>query len=453
MLKKNELVTLEITDVTNEGNGVGRTEGITVFVPFTAVGDVIICRIVKAKKSYCYGITEKLLISSKSRCESGCEAYGKCGGCSLRHIEYSAELEIKEKIVRDAFERIGGLSPDFEPIIGASRVKKYRNKSQFPVGTDSSGRVIAGYYAKRSHRVIPIESCPQLPDIFLSICADITAFANENGIKAYDEQTGKGLLRHIFIRRGEYSGEIMAAVVVTSLNCKEKFKPLAGELSKKYSELKSFILNENDSGRNVILGQKSEALYGSETIKDKMCGRELSISLNSFYQINTLQAEKLYAKAQEYAALTGSEALLDLYCGAGTIGLSMADKVKKLIGVEIVSDAVKNAKENAELNLISNAEFICSDAGEAAKLLYSRSEKPDVIIADPARKGCTPDTLKYMAQMNPERIVMISCNPATAARDCAALEKLGYITQRVQAVDMFPRACHVECVALCQGQK
>ncbi len=446
MLKKNDIIKLDITGLTNEGSGVGRHEGMAVFVPFTAVGDVISCRIVKVKKTYCYGITEELLTPSPDRSESGCGIYGRCGGCCFRHLDYAAELAAKQQIVRDAFERIGGLEPEFCGILGAEQKDRYRNKAQFPVSADEDGRLYTGFYARRSHRAIETDDCPLLPEVFGEICRDILEYANRRGVTAYDEVTGEGLLRHIYLRKGEHSGEIMAALIVTSPDCAELFRPLAESLAGRYPGIRSVLLNVNSRRTNAILGDRDIPLFGADRIYDTMCGRRVAISLHSFYQINTVQAERVYRLAAELASLTGSETLLDLYCGAGTIGLSMADRVSKLIGVEIVPQAIENAKENAAANGIENAEFICGDAGKAAELLYKRGELPDVIIADPARKGCTPDTLAYMAKMQPRRIVMISCNPATAARDCAELEKLGYRTVSVTPADLFPRTEHVECI-------
>lgn len=448
MLKKNDIIELEITALTNEGNGVGRYEGIAVFVPFTAVGDVISCRIVKVRKSYCYGIINEVITASTDRCDSGCGIFGRCGGCCFRHISYAAELRAKQQIVKDAFERIGGLHPEFHEILGAELPDRYRNKAQFPVSADESGRLYAGFYARRSHRAIEAADCPLLPEVFCSICADILDFANARGVTAYDEETGEGLLRHVYIRRGFHTGEIMAALIVTSDECVELFRPLAKALAEKYPDIRSVLLNVNSRRTNAILGDRVIPLFGSDRIHDTMCGRRIAISLHSFYQINTAQAERVYRLAAELASLGGDETLLDLYCGAGTIGLSMADRVGKLIGVEIIPQAVENAGENAAANGIGNSEFICADAGKAAEMLYRRGELPDVIIADPARKGCTPDTLEYMAKMSPSRIVMISCNPATAARDCAELEKLGYRTQSVTAADFFPRTEHCECVVI-----
>lgn len=447
MLNKNEVITLEITGMTNEGNGVGRYNGMAVFVPLTAVGDVIECKIVKVHKSFCYGIIMRLITPSPNRIEPDCEVFSRCGGCAFRHFSYSEELIIKQGFVEDSFRRIGKLEPEFESIAGGETIDCYRNKAQYPVA-EQDGKVICGFYSRRSHRVVSCTDCKLQPAIFCDIINEILDYVNNNSITAYDELSHRGLLRHIYIRRGEHSGEIMVCFVVTSIKSGEIFIPLANKLEKKFSDIKSVVLNENSQNTNVILGSRLSTIYGSDTITDIMCGNKIEISPLSFYQVNTIQAERLYKIAEEYAGLKGGELLLDLYCGAGTIGLSMAGKVKKVIGVEIVAPAIENAKRNAERNGIINAEFICGDAEKIAEILYGRGERPDVIIADPARKGCTSATLEYMAKMQPDRIVMISCNHATAARDCAILEKLGYRTVKCRAVDLFPRSTHVESVVL-----
>lgn len=447
MLKKNEIVKLEITGMTNEGNGVGRYNEIAVFVPFTAVGDVISCKIVKVSKSYCYGIAERFISEAETRISPNCQVFGKCGGCSFRHFSYEEELRVKQDFVESSFRRIGKLEPEFEAILGCEKIDGYRNKAQYPV-SQADGKMVCGFYSKRSHRVIGFTDCRLQPEIFSEIVKDIIDFCNENNVSAYNEVSESGLLRHIYLRKGEHTDEIMVCLVVTSIKKSLLFHALAETLTKKYSGIKSIVLNENSRKTNVILGSRLKTIYGKDTITDIMCGKKFELSPLSFYQVNTVQAESLYCIAKEYAGLVGSEILLDLYCGAGTIGLSMSDSVKKLIGVEIIPSAVDNAKRNAAQNGITNAEFICADAEQAAEMLYQRGERPDVIIADPARKGCSAEALKYMAKMNPDRIVMISCNHATAARDCAILEELGYKTVKCRAVDMFPRSTHVETVCL-----
>ena len=447
MLKKNELIELEITDITNEGNGVGRYDGMAVFVPLTAVGDRISCRIVKLSKSYCYGIIDKILTPSEHRTATDCSVYKQCGGCSFRHFSYEEECRLKKSFVKESFKRIGGLEPEFEPFVSAENISHYRNKAQYPVA-EQNGKAVCGFYAKRSHRVCQSIDCDLQPESFSYIVSDIMSFVDSEHIKAYNEEQGTGLLRHIYLRRGEHSGQIMLCLVVTDISACSCFDKLFKKLPEKYEDIKSIVLNENSRITNKILGDNNKTVYGSDTIEDIMCSNSITISPLSFYQVNTVQAERLYTKAREYAGLCADTTILDLYCGAGTIGLSMADRVKKLIGVEVIPQAIENAKLNALNNGISNAEFICGDAGKTAKLLFDRGEHPNVIIADPARKGCTRDTLEYMQKMSPERIVMISCNPATAARDCAILGELGYKTVKATGFDLFPRTTHVECVVL-----
>ena len=307
--------------------------------------------------------------------------------------------------------------------------------------------LILNFYAKRSHRIISGSECKLLPDIFDHIASDVIEFALQNNIKGYDENTGRGLLRHIFIRQGFHSKEIMVCFVVTKASA-IKFTRLCEVLTEKYQDIKSIVMNINPENTNVILGKKTVTLWGKNEIQDIMCGNKINIAPEAFYQVNTNQAEKLYAVAANLADFKGNEILLDLYCGAGTIGLSMASKVKKLIGVEIIPQAVKNAMENARSSNIFNAEFICSDAGKAAAKLKESGIIPDIIILDPPRKGCDNLTLDSVLQMNPKKIIMVSCNPATAARDCSYLCQHGYIAEKIQSVDMFPRTIHVECGVL-----
>ncbi len=451
-INKNQIVPLEITGMTAEGNGVGRYRGMAVFVPHSAVGDVIDCRIVKVCRSYAFGIIENMKIPSPDRLPgSGCPVYPKCGGCIFRHIDYEAELRIKDSLVRDAFRRIGGLSPVFEDILGCARTSRYRNKAQYPIAYEN-GKAVCGFYAPRSHRVIPCGDCALQPEIFSHITAVMLEYIDSRGIAVFDEQTGEGNVRHIYLRRGEHSGEIMVCIVAAKRTAKP-FNELAKSLAEQFPDVKSIVLNINPYRTNVILGKENIVLYGGEHITDTMCGRRIKISPLSFYQVNTLQAEMLYGIAREYAAPRAGEMLLDLYCGAGTVGLSFSDGIGKLIGCEIIPAAVDNARENAHMNGIDNAEFICGDASETAAVLAEKGLAPDIIVTDPPRKGCDVSTLEAVAKMSPPRIVMISCDPATAARDCAALEKLGFRVTKVRAVDMFPRTGHVECVALLSREK
>lgn len=443
-MRKNQIAELKITDLTADGNGVGKYEGMAVFVPGTAVGDIIEVKIVKVLKKYSFGIVNKIIEPSKDRVESDCPYFPKCGGCSFRHISYDAELRLKEKIVYDAFTRMAKIKCEFQPILGCENIDGYRNKAQYPV-SESDGKLICGFYAKRSHRIIGSPYCRLLPEELCSIAEYIVNYCEANNVKAYDEAANKGLLRHIYLRKAWATGEIMVCLVAAE---KSDFGDLCAELTKKYKAVKCVVVNVNPDNTNVILGKNTYSLFGGKKITDIMCGNVISIAPEAFYQINTPQAQKLYSIAKDYAQPDADKILLDLYCGAGTIGLSMADSIKKLIGVEIVPQAVKNARENAVGSNIQNAEFICSDAGTAAENLLKCGISPDIVIMDPPRKGCDFPTLDSVIKMNPEKIVMISCNPSTAARDCAYLQKYNYICTKVRAVDLFPRTGHVECVVL-----
>ncbi|MCD7773623.1 MAG: 23S rRNA (uracil(1939)-C(5))-methyltransferase RlmD [Ruminococcus sp.] len=441
-MKKNEIVRLKIDGITNEGNGVGRSEGMAVFVPFTAVGDEIMCRIVKVNKSFAYGIVESVLSPSVDRIEPDCNVYKRCGGCSFRHLSYPAELSAKQSFVRDAFERIGGLEIPLDEISGCDEIYHYRNKAQYPV-CERDGKLACGFYSKRSHRVVDNNCCLLQPEVFNEIAERTVELLGVSGFTAYNEQSGRGDVRHIYIRSGYYTKEIMLCVVAAKND--KRFKSALRELPESFPQIKSIVLNINPDRTNVVLGKRNELLFGKTYITDTICGNKVLISPHSFYQINTPQAEKLYAQVSEYADLSGNETLLDLYCGIGTIGMSLYDSVNKLIGVEIVPDAVKNAKENARLNGF-DAQFICADAAEGAARLIKSGQTPDVIVADPARKGCDKQTLDAMISMLPEKIVMVSCNPSTAARDIKYLCENGYKAVKGRAVDMFPRTAHVECV-------
>ena len=445
MIKKNDIVRLTITALTNEGNGVGRHDGMAVFVPFTAVGDEIDCKILKVNKTVAYGKVEGIITPGESRITPDCPVYNKCGGCSFRHITYEAELLAKQGFVADCFKRLGGFDITLEPILPAKNELRYRNKAQLPVA-DFGREAKYGFFSPRSHRVIPFGDCLIQPKVFCQIADKVLAYHNRLGLKAYDEQTGKGLLRHIYIRMGHHSGEIMLTLVVSENTT--AYNALADELCTSFPQIKTVLLNINPKNTNVILGDEEVILIGSGTICDTMCGNVISISSKSFYQVNTPAAERVYAIAKEYADLNGDETLLDLYCGAGTVGLSMADKVKKLIGVEIIPQAIENAKANAKANGVNNAEFICGDAGTVAQTLAKRGEKPDIIVIDPPRKGCDTKTLDSIIEMSPKRVVYISCNPATAARDSKYLFENGYTLSRIRPADMFPRTTHVETVIL-----
>lgn len=451
MPEKNQIFKAEITGITSEGNGVCRADGMAVFVPQTAVGDVAEIRIVKMLKSYAFGIVEKITEPSPDRIENTCPVYNKCGGCLLRHISYEAECRTKESIVRDAFTRIGSLSPEFDKFLSAAETEHYRNKAQYPLA-NVDGKALCGFYAPRSHRLVPITDCALQPVIFSNILEAVLSYINEKKLSVYDETNNTGIMRHIYIRRGAHSKEIMVCLVVRK-DVSRQLSALCRILSEKFGDIRSIVMNVNPDKTNVILGESCITLWGSDTISDTMCGNKIKISPLSFYQVNTLQAERLYAKALEYAAPKSSDTIADLYCGAGTIGLSMADKASKIIGVEIVPQAVENAKENAALNNIGNAEFFCGDAGEVFGRLRKKGCSPHIIVVDPPRKGCSAETIDVIAEAAPQKIVMISCNPATAARDSRLLSEKGYSVDKVCGVDLFPKTGHVECVVLMSRDK
>lgn len=468
MLKKNQLIPLEITGMTADGNGVGRHEGMAVFLPLSAVGDRVTAKIVKVCKSYAYGIIHEILEPSPARIQPDCPVFSKCGACSFRHLEYQEELRVKETVVRDAFQRIGKLEFPLEPILGCPQQDGYRNKAMYPVAPgDSSAKdaaahnkglapsapSVCGFYAKMSHRVIPYTACRLQPGIFQEIVECIMDYLNRENIPAYREEDGTGIVRHLYLRQGAYSGEIMVCLVVArwfSGKMKKASEGLCAELVRRFPKIRTVLLNLNPHRTNVILGEKNRVLYGDGLISDTMCGIQVSLSPHAFYQVNTLQAERLYGLAAEYAGLTGQEAVLDLYCGTGTIGLFLARCAREVVGVETIPEAVQNAQENAERNGISNIRFLCADAGKAAQDLASQGFHPQVALVDPPRKGCGQEALDALLHMKPDRIVMISCNPATAARDCAYLAEHGYVPVKGRAVDLFPRTSHVETIVLLQ---
>lgn len=451
-LKKNDIVPLEIDAFTSEGSGIGRIDSFAVFVPLTAIGDKINCRIIKVSKNYAIGKIENIISPSPMRTEPDCPYFKQCGGCVYRHISYEDELNVKSGRVRECLERIGGFkNPPLKPIIAADSRCFYRNKAQIPLGVDKNGKLIMGFYANHSHRIIDQDRCLLQPEEFHVVCQVFRQWFEDFGDTVYDEKTHKGVLRHLYIRRGEKSGEIMVCVVINGTKLKNADK-LAGMLKANIPDVTSFILNTNTDRTNVVLGKKCRTVFGNDTISDVLCGLRFHLSPLSFYQVNRTQAEKLYEKAAEYAALTGTEYLLDLYCGTGTIGLSMADKAKKLIGVEIISDAIENAKVNAAENGIDKAEFICSDAAKAAEILKKRNENPDVIVIDPPRKGCAADLIDTITQMNPKRVVYISCDPATLARDLKIFVEKGFDLMEVTPCDLFPGTAHVENVVLLESR-
>ncbi len=442
-MQKNQEIILQITDITTEGSGVGKYEGMAVFVPLTAVGDTAKVRILKVKKSYAYGKLIELITQSKNRIENDCPHFSKCGGCAFRHISYSSECELKSNKVYSAIKRIGGVDLKPQPII-ADCDERYRNKAQYPVS--SNGDV--GFYAFHSHRIIECEDCLLQPEIFSKITDAVTIWVKENNISIYNEEKHIGLLRHIYIRKAQITNEIMIALVINGDNIPfaeslcESLRNVCGDY------LKSVQLNINKDNTNVILGKVCKTLYGEDYITDILCGVTIRLSPLSFYQVNHTMAEKLYEKAKEYANPKG-KTIIDLYCGAGTIGLSMAREAKSIIGVEIIPEAIEDAKFNARQNKIENARFICADALDASNQLADEKITCDTVIVDPPRKGCDRHVIEIITNnFKPESVVYVSCDPATLARDIKIFEESGYKLQEYTPADLFPRTSHIETVAI-----
>lgn len=445
-LSKNDKIELTIDALTSEGSGVGRYNGLAVFVRGTVPQDKIIAHIIKRSKNYAIGIIDKIIQPSSERIESDCPYSNKCGGCSFRHMTYDEELKYKKSRVQDALNRIGHLDIEVDEIIGADDLSHYRNKAQYPVDI-SDGEMFAGFYAYKSHRIIPCADCKLQPAEFEKGLEAFAKWIESENITSYNEQTGKGLLRHIYFRKGFATGEVMACAVINA-NSIPNGELLVSLLREKVDGLTSVAVNINKEKTNVILGKETNIIWGEKYIRDSLLGKDFLISPNSFYQVNHNQCEKLYAKAKAFAGLTGTETVLDLYCGVGTIGLTMAENVKQLVGIEIIPQAIENAKENAKINHITNAQFICSDAPKGAEILKKQGVNPDIIILDPPRKGCEKSLFDTIEQLSPKKIVYVSCDSATLARDLAILKEKGYEAKKVSAVDMFPRTPHVECVVL-----
>ena len=454
-LQKNQILTLRIERLSSDGSGVAHSaDGEAVFIPGTAPGDEARVRIVKDCGRYAFGILDELLTPSPDRIPVDCPVAGPCGGCSLRHLDYAAELRAKQESVLDAFRRIGGLEVPVLDILPSPEVDRYRNKVQFPVGVDKNGVPCIGFYAGRTHRIVPCPDCKLQPSVLNEIGNALCAFFAQQGIRPYDEQSGKGLVRHIFLRRGAHSGQIMVCLVCTRAKLPHA-EQLCTALREQFPAISTILLNVNAKNTNVILGSENHILYGPGYIEDTLCGVPVRLGPLSFYQVNTLAAERLYGVAAQYAQLTPDDTLLDLYCGMGTIGLSMADQCRELIGVEIVPEAIESAKANAARMgeaVAAKSRFFCADAGQAATQLAAEGLHPDIVMLDPPRKGCDEATLSAVVRMAPRRVVYVSCNPATAARDAAWLEQNGYHAEKVQPVDLFPRTKHCECViALSKG--
>ena len=476
---KNGKCTVKIEDIGNDGEGIGRADGYTLFVKDAVIGDTVEAQIVKPKKNYAFARLSKVIVPSEDRIEPPCPVYRQCGGCQIQAVSYKAQLEFKTKKVRGNLQRIGGFAPELleqvtEPMIGMDDPWRYRNKAQYPIGTDRNGMPTAGFYAGRTHDIIAEDDCLIGAEENKRILDVILKHMQTCRIKAYDETERTGLLRHVLIRNGRTSGEFMVCLIINRKITSAGTEYIPGQqelvrmLTEAVPEIKSISLNSNTEFTNVILGQTTVTIYGEDTITDTIhvldpdngyerTGEEVTfhISPQSFYQVNPVQTEKLYSTALEYAGLTGNETVWDLYCGIGTISLFLARHAKRVCGVEVIPQAIEDARRNAMENKIDNADFYVGKAEEILPEYYEEHEEsgdalthPDVIVVDPPRKGCDEICLQTMLRMRPDRIVYVSCDSATLARDLKILTDGGYELKRVRPCDQFPMTVHVETVCL-----
>ena len=453
--QKNDVLTVKIEDMGHDGEGIGKCEGYTLFVKDTVIGDLAEVKVIKAKKNYGYARLMRLIEPSPHRVEPICPVARPCGGCQLQMLDYAEQLRFKEKKIAQNLQRIGGMTEiPMEPIVGMESPFRYRNKAQLPIGQDKNGKLITGFYAGRTHQIMENRNCYLGVEQNEEILNRILAWMEENSVSAYQEETGKGLVRHVLIRFGFTTKEIMVCLVVNG-----KKLPAEKKLIQSLTELEgmtSITLSVNRERTNVIMGKEIRCLWGQEFITDYIGKVKYQISPLSFYQVNPVQTEKLYSLALEYAGLTGEETVWDLYCGIGTISLFLAQKAKKVYGVEIVPEAIADAKNNAKINGIENAEFFVGKSEEVLPEYYEKYAKEhpgehahaDVIVVDPPRKGCEEAALEAISKSTANRVVYVSCNPATLARDCKYLAEHGFTLSAVRPVDMFPQTCHVETVVL-----
>lgn len=436
-MNKNDIFEIEITGMTEDGSGVGRAEGLAVFVPYTIIGEKVRVLITKVLKTYAFAKLLEVIEPSENRLKSECPYFYKCGGCQLWHMDYSAELEYKQKKVEDAILRIGKIDTEVSPIVGCDLTERYRNKVQLPVSENG-----IGFYRRNSHDVIDMDDCLLQTEQAKKIVDIVRDWIKTYEIKAYDEKENNGILRHIYLREGKEG--VLLTLVVTDKDV-PNINKLINSLK---NDVVGIVLNINSKNTNVVLGRENITVFGKGTLTDKIGDVEFEISPNSFYQVNALQTYKLYDIARNMADLKGNETLWDMYCGIGTIGQFMASKAGRIVGVEIVPEAIEDAKRNAVRNDIKNAEYYCGAAEDLADGLIKKGLKPDVVILDPPRKGCDEKLLNTVVGANPERIVYVSCKPSTLARDLKYLTDKGYNVKKIVPVDMFPRTSHVETCAL-----
>lgn len=444
--KKNDRVTVEISGYASDGAGISHLpDGRVLFVKGALKGECVEAQLLKVGKSAAWGRVHRILEVSAHRIDTDCPYYPKCGGCQLRHMDYEEEIALKQNRVQEALRRLGGVEAEIEETHGAKKISRYRNKIQFPVSTEK-GQINIGFYRARSHDVVDVPDCLLQPEAAGRLRQAVKEFMEEHMISAYDEKSHKGLVRHVFIRSNE-KGESLCVLVVNGDSI-PKEKELIVRLRSAEPGLCGLLLSVNKERTNVILGQKFRTLWGQDYLESCLCGFQFRLSAPSFYQVNREQTELLYARVLAFASLSGEETVLDLYCGIGTITHMLAKRAKRVIGAEIVEQAIKDAKDNAERNRVENIEFIAADAREAAELLEKRGERPHVICVDPPRKGLELPVIEAMVRMNGEKIVYVSCDPATLARDIKLFAERGYRLQKAEVVDLFPRTMHVETVCL-----
>ena len=438
---KNQDVTLTIDGMTNEGQGVAHLDGVAFFVPETVVGETVEAHIIKVEKRYCVAKVKSILTASPARTAPVCEAYPYCGGCSMQHMTYAEQLIEKRQFVVDALQRLGGIvGTEVQPTIGMENPWRYRNKGSFPFGS-ADGQAAFGFYAQRSHRLIPLYDCPIQSEKVMETVRQIAAWANKGKLSVYDETTGRGSLRACMVRTTT-DGKLMAVVVTHGK------LPHEAELIERLSYVDSLYHNRNDKDTNVLLGESFRLLHGEPTLPETQSGLSFAVSPQSFLQVNPSQTERLYQTAIEYLEPKPNETVFDLYCGIGTISLQIARRAGHVVGVECVPEAIEDAKQNAARNGLVNADFVCDLTEKALPKLLKIGTRPDAIVLDPPRKGCEPAVLDAILKSSANRIVYVSCNPATLARDLKILTAGGFTVQKVQPVDMFPQTAHVETVCL-----
>lgn len=447
-VKKNETVMLTIEDVTSQGVGVGKVDQYPIFTPYVLPGETAEVKVVKVKKNYAYGKLLKVIAASPERKKPPCDVFYQCGGCQVQHMSYQAQLDMKRTIVKNALAKIGHLEHvPVHPVIGMDEPYRYRNKIQMPVG-EKDGKILMGFYQERSHRIISgMETCLIQNEVGDRIIATCRKLFNQLNIPAYDEINHTGVLRHVIVRTAYETNDSMVIFVTKTAKLPQQ-KALIQRLTEQHPEIKSIVHNINPQRTNVILGETTKTIYGADYIIDRIGSLQFKLSAKSFYQVNPVQTKVLYEKALEYAAVSADDIAIDAYCGIGTIALYLAQKAKKVYGVEVVPEAIMDAQENARLNGLDNVEFVAGEAETVLPQWQKAGVKPEVITVDPPRKGCDERFLQTMIEMQPKRIVYVSCNPATLARDLRILEDGGYRTLEVQPVDLFPQTYHVECVAL-----